>query len=177
MTGVTSIRDWLVGIALAVAIAVAVAALLTVGVQRLQLADLRVSLSNAKTAAEKQRGDAATAALAASTKYRALEARMATNKDEAQRELDESKQRGALQLAAERARSQRLSRDIASFAAGGGPTGDSIAACRADAATLGELLDESLRAEEDLVAAAEGHADDVRALLRAWPMNVQTSAP
>lgn len=48
---------------------------------------------------------------------------MATNKDEAQRELAESKQRGA-----ERTRSQRLSRDIASLAAEVDPPRDSIAA-------------------------------------------------
>jgi hypothetical protein len=64
----------------------------------------------------------------------------------------------------------RVRGDIVTFAAGrGSPAADSIAACRADAATLGELLEGALRADAAHARAAEEHATDVRALLGAWP--------
>lgn len=64
----------------------------------------------------------------------------------------------------------RLRHDIANFAAGpGDPAQDSIAACRADAATLGDVLADALQREEDATAAAETHAASTRALLESWP--------
>ena len=64
----------------------------------------------------------------------------------------------------------RLRNDIGQFAAGAGGAGqDSLAACRADAATLGDVLADALRREEDATAAAETHAASTRSLLNAWP--------
>lgn len=64
----------------------------------------------------------------------------------------------------------RLRNDINQFAAGpSDPAADSIAACRADAATLGDVLADALQREEDVTAAAETHAASTRSLLNSWP--------
>ena len=64
----------------------------------------------------------------------------------------------------------RLRDEIAAYAAGSGRTApDTVAAASERAATLGVLLAEALRADAESAAAAEGHADAVRALLNAWP--------
>lgn len=64
----------------------------------------------------------------------------------------------------------RLRNDINRFAAGPTDTAeDSLASCRADAATIGDVLADALQREEDLTAAAETHAASTRSLLNAWP--------
>jgi hypothetical protein len=141
--------------------------------QTLRLAASQTEVARLDKKAADVRAASQEIARVASEKYRALEQRRTEEKEQAERELIASERRGAQSLAAERARSQRLSRDIAAFAAGASrpAAADSVPACRADAATLGNLLEGALRAEEDLAAAAEGHADSVRALLAAWPRN------
>lgn len=151
----------------------AVIALLGAGLiaQTIRLAASESRESDLKAVASQVRADSEASARDASEKYRKLEQLRNADKEEAQRALIESGRRGAQSLAAERARSQRLSRDIAAFAAGASRPAaeDSVAACRADASILGDVLAGTLRTEEDLTAAAEGHADSVRALLKAWP--------
>ena len=64
----------------------------------------------------------------------------------------------------------RLRHGINQFAAGAGGAGqDSVSACRADAAALGDVLADALRREEDATGAAETHAASTRSLLNAWP--------
>lgn len=50
-----------------------------------------------------------------------------------------------------------------------GSDGDSLAACRADAATLRDVLEGVDDEAGRLAAAADRHADEVRVLLEAWP--------
>ena len=61
--------------------------------------------------------------------------------------------------------------DIAAYAAGRGATAsDTVAACRADAAALGGLLDRALQLAFKRTADAESIATDLRAVLGAWPV-------
>lgn len=113
--------------------------------------------------------DANKLSLAASETYRRTEQEWGKQRTEAQNalrsEVDKNK-RVAGEFAAYSLR-QRTA--ISDFAAGGGPAHDTVAACRADAATLGDVLADALHREEDATAAAETHAASTRALLAAWP--------
>ena len=104
---------------------------------------------------------------AADRRYRALETNMATKLKESAdvraRERRDHESRAAA-WTAERA---GLRGAIAAAASpGGGPGGDSLAACRERAATLGDLLAEGVQLQAELAAAAEDHAADVRSLQR-----------
>jgi hypothetical protein len=59
-------------------------------------------------------------------------------------------------------------RDAAALRAAG-TAADSLAACRADAAILRDVLSGVDAAAERLAAAADARADEVRVLLEAWP--------
>lgn len=62
-----------------------------------------------------------------------------------------------------------LRSDITAYAAGP-KADDSLAACRADAAALGQLLERALRVALRSTGGAEAHAADLRAVLAAWPV-------
>jgi hypothetical protein len=67
--------------------------------------------------------------------------------------------------------------DLARYAAGytpggGGPSADTLAACQHRADTLGSVLAESLRVQEELANDAESESANVRGLLTAWPREV-----
>lgn len=56
-------------------------------------------------------------------------------------------------------------------------SGDTLAACRERASTLGRLLGAALRTSEDCAGDAEDLAAGVRALRDAWPVSLPASAP
>ena len=113
------------------------------------------------------------AAMSASEAYRRLEQEAQAKVKGAQDALD--KERAASSRIAADLRRTRTERDglrdqISAYAAGGGDaSADSVAAARERAATLGSLLDESMRVQEDLAVEAESLAASVRALRNAWP--------
>jgi hypothetical protein len=70
--------------------------------------------------------------------------------------------------------SLRLERDglrdtINDYAQASGAASDSLTSCRDRASTLGNLLSESLRVQEELATDAEREAGNARLLLEAWP--------
>ena len=113
------------------------------------------------------------AAMSASEAYRRLEQEAQAKVKGAQDALD--KERAASSRIAADLRRTRTERDglrdqISAYAAGGGDaSADSVAAARERAATLGGLLDESMRVQEDFAVEAESLAASVRALRDAWP--------
>lgn len=83
---------------------------------------------------------------------------------------DARKREAALRRDAERARSELDGlRNAANAAATGGVSEDSLAACRHDAAALAGVLGELGAEAQELARAADGHASDVKMLIKAWP--------
>jgi hypothetical protein len=166
------------GIRLWVEIAVVAALLGAVGAQTWrvhswQAKEGQARAENAQTIAlwNKQVAESARAAFAESEKNRAITADLQRKKDEAEHArqvVQQNAARVAAGFAAERAgmRSQ-----LAAYAAPGGSglAVDTVAACRERAAALGDSLDGSLRAEEDLTDALERSRSDTRSLLDSWP--------
>lgn len=100
--------------------------------------------------------------------YRKIEQDLRARIDAAQRNhADEIRVRDARIAALSRA-ADRL-RDTAASRASGPASGDSIAACRADAAALRDVLGEIDAEAGRLAETAERHAGEVRLLLEAWP--------
>ena len=106
---------------------------------------------------------------AANVKTRALGAELQATKEKAENDLQAEQARNRRVVAAAAADSGRMQRYITDFASGVGTVNDSLATCRADAGTLGVLLDEALRAHAERSGEAEQEAGTARALLRAWP--------
>lgn len=125
------------------------------------------------SASTQRKWDAATAIqvqaqLAATEQARATEQALQAKVSEAShaRERDRIKNN---RIAADlRAGADRLRSDIAAFA-GGGPN-DPAAACSERAATLGSVLDGVLSDARTCAAGAETVADDLRAMIAAWPV-------
>lgn len=155
-----------------VAVVLLVAAL---GWQTLRLGWAQSSLSKAKEVHATYVANAERAAREQETRYRQLERNYIEGKERADARLRQEQASHRRIADAFRAAHDGLRGDIAAFAAGSRRTEDSLAACRDDAATLGELLGGSLRAEEELAGAAEEHAASTRALLDAWPRQSMTA--
>lgn len=112
---------------------------------------------------------AALEALSASEAYRREEQRLNSKvkeSEDALRKTVDDNARIAAGLLADR---NRLRKSIANYAAGSDAAADTVAACRRDAATLGDVLGDSLQREEEFAGAAETHGASIRALLAAWP--------
>ncbi len=145
---------------------------------RLHTAEAQAATAKAETTAVRgqwssQVSAAASAAFAASEKYRALEAQMNLKVQESEhaRQVDQdASARAAAAFAAERA---GLRNQLAAYAAGpasgGGLTLDTLGACHQRAAALGVGLASALQSEEDLTDELERSRADTRSLLRAWP--------
>jgi len=88
--------------------------------------------------------------------------------DDANKRLEAERQRHARIAAGLRDDVGVLRDGIRAFVASE-PAPESCAAERERAATLGGLLGDAVRTAADATAAAERHAAEVRALLRAWP--------
>lgn len=118
----------------------------------------------------KMHANAAEAARDASDRYRTLEESMRLRVQGADRELDKERAKNRATLAAARSDADIMRQQLASYASGGGQAPEpACAADRERAATLGQLLADSVRVQEELAGAAEDHAASVRALLKAWP--------
>lgn len=149
------------GLPLAIVAALGFAA--AAGWQTVRLAAVRATLAEERQAA----ADAARIASEGNRLEEKRLARIVKEKEDAGRQEIARTNRIAAGLRAER---DGLRGDIAEFAAGRRAADDSAAACRRDAATLGELLADALRREEDATRAAETHAGSARTLLGAWPV-------
>lgn len=69
----------------------------------------------------------------------------------------------------------RLRDELAAFAAGGRQAADdTVDACRARAAALGDVLDEALQAHAECTAESESLAAGVRTMQRSWPSSQPT---
>lgn len=112
--------------------------------------------------------------LQAERDHRAKESELQSRVDDSKRKYDDlqSKHAPALaSLAATRADNSKLRNQIDNFTSGAyrPANEDSLAACRADAATAGRVLGEALQASGENAAANEVLGDSVRTLLEAWP--------
>lgn len=129
-------------------------------------------------AADKERSDAVIATMvseaekklnAANTLIRQQADAMQANRERADRERQTERLKNERRIA-DAVATDRLVRDeLAAFARGAGADQDSVAACRSDASTLGNVLGEALSAHRVCTASAEDEAANARALLEAWP--------
>lgn len=154
-------------------IALVLALLATIGVGRMQVSSLRAELATEKAERAIDARNAAHQALVMAETYRAEEQRLA-------RVVKEKEDAGKTELARSnriaaglRADLDGLRGDIATFAAGRRAADNSVAACRRDAGTLGELLADALRREEDATRAAESNATAARTLHGSWPVTAR----
>lgn len=112
------------------------------------------------------------AAFEASEKNRALEAQFTRQAQEAKDARDHDLQANARVVAGLATQRDELRNKLTAFArggsGGGGLTDDTVAAARARAEALGDVLAEALRAEEDATADAEDAAADARSLYDGW---------
>jgi hypothetical protein len=136
-------------------------------------AKARAETSDVRSQWAQQAAAGASAAAAASDRYRAIEAQMNQTRQEAEdaRHHDqENSARFAAGLAAER---DRMRHQLAAYAAGtsggGSAASDTVAAARVRAETLGLLLEQSVQLQDELAGDAEAANADIRALLAAWP--------
>jgi Tfp pilus assembly protein FimV len=136
------------------------------GVQTVRLSGAKADTEKVRAQFAEHKATAEKTAREASDRYRQLERNYHERREEIQHER--AKEQQAQQVAMDRLRADRnrLRNDIADYARGRGAAEDSVAACHRRAATLGELLEESLRVQEELAGAAESHSADVRALLK-----------
>lgn len=153
------------------AAAIACAALLlALGVQTHRVKTAQAETAEVTKAWQLDRAQATSAALKASTEYRALEAQMQAQSQKAERDYHAALTRNDSALAASRADNDRMRGQLAAYASGGGQASvDTVAACRGRAETLGLLLGTSMREADESAAELESSADAVRALLSAWP--------
>ena len=129
-------------------------------------------------ATDKQRSDLVIERMVADATKRLAEANdlirqqtdaIQAQKEKAENELQTERQRQARRLA-DAVATDRLVRDqITDVARGPGSDQDTLAACRSDAAALGDVSDRALQAHRVCVEAAESEASGARALLAAWP--------
>lgn len=147
---------------------VAAAIALLIGGMALEISDRGARIESAKAELAQVRQQHAEQDAARQHKARELEAQYQQRTDEAAHALEEQRRAHARTAAGLRAERDRLRDQIAAYAAGGADP-DSLASCRHRADTLGDLLDQALRAAEDRTRDAEDRAAEVRTLLEAWP--------
>ena len=142
------------------------------GLQHHKIVTLTATIAAERTQRANERAVVASAALAESTAYRALETQLEAVKEKAQHDYQAATTRNARLLGAARADSVRLRDQLAAYAANsGGAAPDSLTAASERAAILGRLLAAALQADADSTADAEANGNAVRALLAAWPTN------
>ena len=139
------------------------------GVQTWRLSEAQHDLTRAQLARSAERLAAANSAI------RTLEA-YAERTAALQATVDQAEATHAKTLAALADRDRRLADNdrrvhdrIATLAAARDAAADTVAACRADAATLGDLLARYRAAGRRAAVAAERHAAEVATLLASWP--------
>lgn len=152
-----------------IAAAAGVALLLALGAQTLRLASVKTDLANEQRARAQDRADAETAARIASENYRREEAAAAARVETAEGKYDALQQNHTATLAAHRAVDNQLRNQLAAYASGSGATSNTCTAERERAQSLGVLLADGVRLQEELARDAEAANDAVRALLEAWP--------
>jgi preprotein translocase subunit SecF len=108
----------------------------------------------------------AAAALTDEREARATESRRSTNVQEAQNAAAKSAQSARAAAAAARTESRGLRDDLAAARLA---AGESPAACDQHADTVGRLFDQCSGAYQELAETAQGHANDVKMLIQAWP--------
>jgi preprotein translocase subunit SecF len=114
----------------------------------------------------KLRKEQSTLALDATREARAIESRRAQNVQEAQHAQTQRTQ--AAQAAAAAARTE-LDRLRGQLAQSPGPGTEPPAACAVRAAAVSDLLGQCAGAYQELARKADGHANDARTLIDAWP--------
>jgi hypothetical protein len=136
-----------------------------------QIEALRADLATAKADHASAVSRAASAALAQSEAHRQTEAAWTRRMQEATDVLTKDRAALAARAAAAAGDAGRLRNQLNAYTctASSGPASDTGAASGAGSASLGDVLDGVLRDYRAAVGAAEDHAADVRALLRAWP--------
>lgn len=160
------------GLPLAKIAAVALAAsLVGVGVQTVRLARAQAALARAEAGHAQAVAAAELAARRQAEAYRFLEGELVRERERIDRERTQERRAQEARAAALRADRDGLRGDIADYAAGRAAAEDSLAACRERAATLGQLVEQGLRVQDELAAGAESAGADVRALL-GWARRV-----
>lgn len=119
---------------------------------------------------ERMVSDAAQRLLEANARNAAVSANLQATKERAERELQSERQTNARRIADAVATDRIVREQITDFARGPGASEDTVAACRADARALGDVLDSALRAHAVCSGHAETEAGTARTLLRAWPI-------
>lgn len=112
---------------------------------------------------------AALEALTTSEAYRREEKRLVNKVKESEDALRKTIDSNTLIAASLLADRNRLRKSIANYAAGSDAAADTVATCRKEASTLGDVLGDALQREEGFAEAAETHSASTRALLAAWP--------
>jgi hypothetical protein len=119
-----------------------------------------------------------TEALAAKTEYAAFKQHMIDALAEAYRERNDEQTRNrrtaaALSVAHDSAGGLRDTiREFARASRSGGEAGDDLKTCRERAETLGALLDDSVRVQDQIAGDAEETLADYRTLFNGWPTAV-----
>jgi hypothetical protein len=157
----------------AIATGVAIVGAGAVGYQKgkaSQKAHYELVISNLRLEAEHKLAEANAA-------NKSLSDTMQATKEKAEHEIQAQRQRTERRVA-DAVATDRLVRDtVAAVASGPDPRDDSIAACRSDARSLGDVLDRVLPGYAVCTGAAEREADGARGLLAAWPRSPSVSAP
>jgi septal ring factor EnvC (AmiA/AmiB activator) len=115
--------------------------------------------------------EAATKLADANQENRALSVKLQVAKDKAEQDLQAERESNDKKLATLATGYSRLRNDLAAFARGPGPDKDSLAACRSEAGTIGDVLARALQAHGVCSNNAEAEAGNARLLLGAWPRN------
>ena len=108
----------------------------------------------------------ATAALTDEREARATESKRSRNVQEAQNAAAISAQSARATATAARAESRGLRDDLA---AAHDAASQSLAACNQHSAAVDRLFDQCSGTYQELAETAQGHANDVRMLIQAWP--------
>lgn len=130
---------------------------------------LESQIQTLKTEHAQAVADSEKLATAASETYRREEQRLNSKVKDAENVLSKATASNSRIADGLRADNGRLRRSISDFASGGSPANDTLATCRSDAETLGDVLGDTLQREEVATGAAEANADTARALFNAWP--------
>jgi hypothetical protein len=164
------LKWWLIGGAVAVVVAAFATQTVRIRLWQHDYAEARRELVAEKAERAVERDQAKDAAIAAGDQYRALEASMQRQKEEAEHARQTELAANARVIAGLSAQLGGVRDELAAYASGSRePSGDSLPSCIRRAEALGAVLAESLRVQEELAADAEVANADTRALLSAWP--------
>lgn len=172
---------WLAGIGLLV---------LAFGLQQSVIVKLRVEIARAEAKVavaeaqvakvEKARADEKAAAekvvRETTEAYRVREQQLQGERDAIEAKRLQEREANARRAAADRRAAAGLRNEIDAYARGRDAAEDTLAACRDRAATLGNLLDDGLRVQDELAEGAESHAADLRSMLE-FSRTVKRCAP